>query len=635
MPLGDIEEKLYKKDAPQDLSKHEASEYDPDSHKAGEGSTKATVEDLWSKKNKGLGLEEKKVIKKGVIALGIVLFLILALVIVYQVRRISFSETEAGVSISGPEQARSGKLLTYEFNYSNNNWVAIEDTVLKISYPDNFKPEDNPGFLEDSPTSGHFDLGSIKRKSEKKIVFNGRAYGPKGAFIHMKANLSYRPTGYTGRFESNNQLGINVISSPIVLEIQGPQNVSSGDEVNYLVSYRNDGAEDFSGLKIKIEYPQGFSFSASDPAVFENDNIWYVGNVSSGQEGKITVKGKLSGEKDEIKIAKIFIGTENSSGFESYNEESVQTKIVASPFAIWQTVNGNSDYTANVGDNLEFELVYRNNGDIGLRDVIVREKLEGDVLDYSTLKIEGGSFDLKEKTITWKASGIKNLTNLDPGQEGKIGFSIQVKKNIEIKSSNDKNFVISSVAKIDSPDIATPISMNKVISGNKIDIKLNSKLILDAKGYYTDPNIPNSGPIPPKVGEETTYVIHWFVSSVSNDLENAKVEASLSPGTQMTGAVFPDGVQINYNERTNLISWNIGNISAGTGVLSSPKEVSFQIKIKPSPDQVGQEVNLMSESKLTVKDSFTGEDLKKSADKKTTRLPEDSSVGSSNHKVIN
>jgi hypothetical protein len=288
----------------------------------------------------------------------------------------------------------------------------------------------------------------------------------------------------------------------------------------------------------------------------------------------------------------------------------------------------------NAGENLKFEINFKNEGETGLRDVIVTEKIDSLVLDYSTLRLDKGAFDEKNKTITWKASDYPALKNLAPSQGGKIGFSISVKAVIPVGSENDKNFVISSVAKIDSPDIATPIEMNKIIAGNKIDMKLNSKLVLDVKGYYNDGNIPNSGPLPPKVNEETTYTVHWVVSNISNDVSGAKVETVLSSGVTMTGKFYPEDASVTYNERNNSLVWEIGSIKAATGVLSKAKEVSFQVKIKPSSSQIGREVELLGESVITAKDLFTGADLKMTASGKNSNLPEDESL-SGKYRVVN
>lgn len=632
MSLDDIKRNLYKNEADPNLSSHKPDKYDPENVPLVLNNTPGE-QDAWKEKEYNLGKEGKKAVKIGAIALGIIIFLSASVAGVYWYRKTSFSQDRVTLSVSGPSEVMSGKLLTYEISYKNDNRAGLKDASLRMVFPDSFKPEENPNFKMDSPVSGTYDLGQITGRSEGKVTLNGRAYAPKSALIYMEGNLSYNPSSYSAQFVSRNRLGISVISTPLELEVVAPQSISSGNEVNYLINYKNSSEEDFDSVKIKAEYPDGFSYAASDPRPFESNNIWYIGRVPAGQTGKIVVSGKLEGESDQVKTAKILIGSSEKGTFVSYNEAETETKIVSSPLAISQTVNKLASLNVNAGDLLLFEINYKNNAGTGMRDVIVTENLDSPVLDYTTLDSEGGAFDSSTKTITWKAPDYAALKNLDSGQSGTIKFSIKVKEILPITSGNDKNFVISSISKIDSPDVPTPVNSNKIISGNRMDMRLNSKLILNALGYYSDGNIENSGPIPPKVDEETTFAMHWKILNISNDISDVKVESSLPTGAVFTGKIYPEDTNVEYNERTNEISWNVGNISAGVGVLSSAREVSFQVKIKPSANQVGKEVQLLESSKISAKDLFTGQDLSSSSGVKTTNLPEDSAINQQ-YKVV-
>lgn len=635
MSLGDIKKTLYKKDADISSFQHSQSEYNPENTALPVPNNQVGDQGSWKEDGLKFKEEKHKAVKFGAIAFGIIIFLILVAIGFYWYKASSFSQERATVIVSGPNEARSGQLLTYEVIYKNDNRADLKNAKLKITFPESFKPEENPNFKLENPTSGVFDLGVIKGHGEGKVILNGRTYTPKGAFIYIKGDLSYNPSGFGGmQFTSKNELGIKVISSSLELEITAPQIVSAGDEVNYLVTYKNSGNDSFDSIKIKADFPGGFTYSNSEPKPLEDSNIWYVGQISAGQSGKIIINGKLDGEKDQIKPIKVYIGSTEGETFISYNEEDASSKIVASPLVISQTVNGQASLNANAGDSLLFEISYRNTGDIGMRDVIITENINSPVLDYTTLRIEKGGFDESTKTITWKSQDYENLKNLNPGQSGQIKFSIKVKSIIPVSGDNDKNYVISSVSKIDSPDVPTPVHSNKIISGNKMDIRLNSKLVLDTLGYYNDPGIPNSGPIPPKVNQETTYTIHWKITNISNDISNVRVESALPTGISFTGKLFPDSEKIEYNERANTISWIIGNISSGVGVISPAREISFQIKIKPSPNQVGSEIEILKESKIIAKDNFTSQNLTSSTKEKTTNLPEDPGI-KGRYRVVN
>jgi len=90
-------------------------------------------------------------------------------------------------------------------------------------------------------------------------------------------------------------------------------------------------------------------------------------------------------------------------------------------------------------------------------------------------------------------------------------FSVPVKSTIPVESSQDKNFTVHLLRKIDSPDIPVPDGSDKIIGSNDLELKLASKVLFNVYGYYNDSKIKNSGPIPMQVGSPTTFTIHWSV----------------------------------------------------------------------------------------------------------------------------
>jgi hypothetical protein len=633
MSLWDIKSKLYKKDFDPEMSRHGQSEFDARAEDVFSARENASSGDEWSRKKEGLDFDQKKAVKWGAIVLGSIAILILLVFGTYRYMQGSFKEERVGVSVSGPQQAGSGKLLSYEISYKNSNRAALKDAVLRVSYPESFQPEQSSGFREEGEAAGSFSLGEIAGGAGGKVILNGRAYSPKGESVAIKADLNYTPANFNSAFSARNQIVLNINSSPVELEILAPQDLAAGDSLDYLVTFKNNGQKDFDNLRVRLDYPEGFTLSASEPKVSEGNNVWYIGSLLAGESRKIVVSGKLDGLRDEIKKVEARIGIAGQDQFIAYSEEKAETRIAASPLSISQLVNGKNNLVINAGETLRFQIRYKNESDTGFRDVIVTEKLQSPVLDFTTLEMKGGAVDQNNSLITWKASDYSQLKFLGPGQEGEISFSIKVKDVIPVVSANDRNFVVSSVAKIDSVDIPTPLSVNKIIAGNKMDMKLNSKLVLETRGFYNDTAIPNSGPTPPVVGKETTYTIHWKATNVSNGATGAKAEAVLPTGVTFTGKFLPEDGHLTYNQRNNSIIWELGTLDAGIGIVSSAPEIAFQIKFLPSPNQIGKVADLVGPAVFSAKDAFTGEDLSFTAEKKTTALREDVNIGA-DHKVL-
>ena len=95
----------------------------------------------------------------------------------------------------------------------------------------------------------------------------------------------------------------------------------------------------------------------------------------------------------------------------------------------------------------------------------------------------------------------------------------------------------------------------------ELTIKVNSKLGIDAKGYHEDTFLPNSGPIPPKVAQTTTYTIYWYVTNPSNDVENARVEAILPSNVEWLNKFKPSSSMSRYPRLSAGSGCRIGNLT--------------------------------------------------------------------------
>jgi hypothetical protein len=374
--------------------------------------------------------------------------------------------------------------------------------------------------------------------------------------------------------------------------------------------------------------------SNAEPKLTGKETYWYLGNLESNQGGKVRIQGQIKGISDEGKNILVSIGhTGENNKFIVYNKQEVVTRIVAPVLAVTQKLEGKDNDVVSAGELLKYSVMYQNTGDIGLRDAIITAEIKGKILDFSKINVEKGFYDSEKNTITWKASDVPALANINQKASGVVRFSVPVKTIIPIENELDKNFVVTSVAKIDSPDIPTPIDSNKVIGSNKLELKLASKVLFETRAYYTDQKIKNSGPIPMESGKETTFAVHWVLVNVSNDISEAKVVSSLPSGVRWTGQIYPTNEKVAYNARTNQIIWDAGIIPAGAGISIPPREMEFQVGLIPQASNVGEPMNLINKSIFTAKDIFVNRELTLENESRSTTLYEDPSVGFANSKV--
>jgi len=625
MSLKDINEDLYKTKSDIQKRYHEENRFDP--FLAKESSEELSKEEEWKALRKGLSPRMKKIIRVFLIAAAAATIIYLGYLGYKWIKDSSFSDTKVIIEINGPAEIDSSKPASYKIKYSNNNRIAIKEAEIILNYSDNFQPEENPKLEPAGYGSSRIKLGEMKSYSQGEFELKGKFYAPQDYMIYMKATLNYTPSNFNSPFQSLGQMVVKVKASPLELRVTAPREAASGENVEYIIDYKNLSTRAFGDLRIKIEYPDGFEFKEADPAPTEGKEVWYVGNLDLNQSGKIIIKGVMTGLKDEAKIIKVSLGNLASGGsFINYSQKEEITKIKGLPLSIVQRTEGTADNVTNPGDRVYYILNYKNEGNVGLRDVIVTLEIKTSVLDFSKLELDKGSYDSSKSTFTWKTGDIPGLKNIEPGQGGEIRVSIPVVNVVPVKSAADKNFTINSIARIDSPDIPTPLGSNKTIATSQLSIKLNSKVILEARGYYNDANIKNSGPLPLQIGKETTYTLHWLITNVSNDISNVQISAFLPTGLKWKGKTYPDSETISYDERTNQILWQVGKLDNGVGVLNSPREVSFQIGIIPESSQLKKMLTLLNVSTLTAKDLFTTKDIRVEIKEKNTQLKEDTEI---------
>lgn len=639
MSLRNIEEELYKREENQTQNRQaEYSRIKPvesEENPFAPGSFKSENVDksaIWIKEDEEKKTKRKKIIKN--ISIGVCAVVILSGLVwgALAIKKSAFSEEGVKVLVSGPEQAQSGESVTFEISYENMNRAALRDAVLYIGYSENFKPEGNLGFEGAGLNASRYNIGTMESKKNGKVSFHGKVYGTKNVMTYLEVKLDYSSSNFSSTFETTGRTGIMITSSPLAIEIVSPQNVFSGGAVTLVAKFQNNGEETFKDLKVKIEYPQDFAYSSAEPLPTRGNNIWYLGDLEGGAKSEVRVMGALNGEINEIKRFKVSLGefSGNDQDFVAYNDADGSVKIIGSAITIKQTINDQAEkININANDTLTFSIKYKNTSQIPLKDVILTEEIKSPILDYGKLKMQDnqGSFDSVNNKVSWNGSQVPGLKNLMPEQGGEVRFSIPVKANIPVQSSTDKSFSFNAIARMDSPDIPTSEGSNKIIASNEVSVNLNSKLLLSETGFYNDSEIKNTGPLPLQVGQETTFTMHLKTGSVSNDTTNAMVVVTLGPGVKWKNNFSPKDSNVSFNDRTSELTWNIGTMPAGMGVITDQKELIFQIGVIPSQAQMGGNPILTKKIVFTADDTFTKQKLSAELGEKNTNLTEDISVG--------
>jgi len=593
--------------------------------------------------NFGLAKKPKKRFRFRIKYLGIGLAIIVIIVLIFVATNlikgwfsVSFSKDKVGLEITAPGEISSGEEIEFSVSYQNDNQLTLEDAKLVIDYPqDAYSLEGN------ELTQETLELNSILPKTKGVKNFKIRLAGEKGNVRTLAIKLNYQPENTSSRFENFTSFKMNITAALVGIYLAAPQKAISGEEISYNLDYINNSDQDFSDLKIELDYPLGFTFKTADPEPTEENNIWQLEQLKQDERGTIRISGILEGTEEENKTLKASISKTENDRFLKYSQTSSITQIVSSPLLISLFLNKKEqeeEISISSGEKLNYKIEFKNNADVALSQLSLKAYFQGQMLDFKTLKLkERGFFDSLNNVIIWGAAGINSLALLPPGQSGEVGFSLSLKKDFSIENFDDKNFQISVRVEIETFNVPPQFNLEKLKIEKILSSKINTQVVLQAKGYYneTSSSIKNSGPIPPKANQTTTYTIHWQITNASNDLKDIEVTAVLPVGIEWQDAyIIPEDTELEYNGRTKEMVWKIDKLPAATGFLIPVYEAVFQIAITPSITQVGTTPVLSDESSLKGTDVFTKEMLESFSSAIPAYLPDDLTVDKRDGMVV-
>lgn len=522
-----------------------------------------------------------------------------------------------------PEEIMSGAPFDLKINFSNNSGGILNDARMTIVLPE------GAAFFGSSAskTIENRQLGNIGQGSLVQEDFKIIMSVPEPADKIIKVTVNYAPASLGARFEKTAQAKISVRSSGVAIEMSAPSEVTSGEEFETAIVYRNISDADFSDLELKMEYPASFSFTGASLKPDSENNLWKLGDLRKNSEGKIIIKGNVTGSEKDTYEFKSKISQRAAGEDYLVSSGSVKTSVSASPLSLSINLNGNSEYVAKAGEVLNYALSYANGTEIPLRNVLIKAKLSGEMFDFSTLSAQG-ALRQGENTLIWNSSGVPNLEMLSPGNAGAANFSVKVRENFPIKRFSDKNYSLLVNAEIVSPTIL-PSTSASLLTKSRLENKVAGAIGIDAKAYFRDAEsgFLNSGVFPPKAGQPTQFTIHWILRSMAADVSGVEVRSILGNNVRMIGeARSNSGSAPSYNPETNEVFWQVDKLQANQGVIGSPIEAVFQIEATPNASNIGAYLPLINATTIRATDVFTGQELINNDVGITTALPDDATV---------
>jgi uncharacterized repeat protein (TIGR01451 family) len=496
------------------------------------------------------------------------------------------SKVKAEVAITSPDSLASGEKLDLEITYENKENVSIKSGTISVHYPEGFyfqKADPQPNINNNT-----WNISNVPAGTAGKIKITGQLVGELQEDKEFTVFLTYQPVNFNSDFQNVDKKIVKITDTIVTLETKLPDRARSGQEVEYKVKFKNTSTLPLPNVKVLVTYPKEFSVVSAEPEASISSNIWQFNEIASNTEQEIKIKGSLKGESKQVAEFKFQLGLEEPSGFFNVQVEKTDQITIINPDL---SLKLTAPEFASLGDSIEYKVELENPSDVDINNLEI-------ALDFQNSFFEQSSVTL-EKIEKLKAQDKKTLT-----------YQAKIKKNNETDSN-----IIKTTAKVKSARIAGENVNFEQTATAETKVKANVEFSSQARYYGDDLTKLGSGPIPPKIGETTSYMIWWDIKAKGGDLKNIEIISTLPEYVNKVESSTEDLV---FDKKNNQVKWTLSSLLAGEN-----KRGVFNVYITPTQDQKNKLLILTKETVVNVIDSNTNETISVNIEKITSDLPQD------------
>lgn len=536
------------------------------------------------------------------------------------------------ISIEGKDKVIAGEEFFYSIFYNNSSAQGIKNVRVEAVYPENFVFLDSTPLAEENKATWKFDY--LAPHSSGAIKIKGKIIDKKDSSELLQVRFTYSPENISSEFKKEATYVNTVEDTGIETKLEYSSNALIGNENEISLKLKAQEKNYLKSFKLVIDQAENIEFAkiAKEPAATTTaavlqtkPNIWEITELGEEQK-EISIRYKLTKKiTDEQEIVIRLEQDDESGKTHSFFEEKVLIDVMNSDLNLNLEVNGlKSDSGVDFGDELKYTLTYANKGVSEMKDVVVMAVLDSDLLDWETLKDKNNG-QKKGSSIVWSKAEIPSLEELKSNDEGKIEFSLKVKPYSE--KDLGKKFEITSYAQFNIGN-ADELQGNTDNRSNTIINKINSDFSLDEKlRYFNEDNLPvGTGPLPPQVGETTTFRVYWTITNNLHELDNAIVETTLPTYVKWSDKNRSSVGSVQYDSANNKVIWQIGRLP----ISVFRADAEFDISFTPADADRDKILVLLNGSGAQAVDIITGSQIARTTKAKTTKL-EDDDIASMNN----
>lgn len=507
------------------------------------------------------------------------------------------------IVVDSPKQVVAGEPFTVKVDYQNIDIAVLKKMEFNFEHPSLWHLQSAEVQPEDANQS-FWRLDDLAVNQAKELNLTGVLYGEQDQEQEFRLKFNYTPENFNSQFSDDVVFKIK-ITQPYISQSQGlPEKINLDDNQWLNLSYVFLGSQNYAPTDFELVLPEGVSVATSVPIMIGNS--WRFDSWNSGQSQTIVLQ--ISASQAVTGQWKMIA---RQSGLE-IGQWQGDLKISAPSLMV--SLEKSGDDNLNLGKQLGLKLKITNNGDSAVDLDQIKVTGETNLINWSAVKINEAKINNQE--IIWLED--QASLSLSAGQSKTFDFVLPLINKVPGGSLDNNWFSLKL-----NPLVRVKSSAGgKTINGQSLIMTLQQPFSLSTTArYYASADTPvGSGPLPPQVGQETSYQIVWTIYSGEEGLTNLQLSSSLPSYVSWSGQDEEIGQtgNLNFDSASQKIIWKLDKMSPRQQV-----SVAFIVSVTPNESQVNQLLILTNASSFTAKKEVTGGSVSTNLSLITSELPLD------------
>jgi hypothetical protein len=478
-----------------------------------------------------------------------------------------------------PDPLINGRETRVTISYNNKGDTAVDDTELAVVMPAGFVVKDTHPAERWNPAKKTFSLGHLAAHKGGSVELEGVLLVDPRFKERFSANLTFHEENKRRIENKLASQDVSLRESAFTATYEIPPVVIKNNWFTVTSTLVNRASLTLPNVTVS---PSPSTIASTSPTV--DGGRWHVDEWMEGAARQFVMSTQENGTGNDATITLTPQLEINNEIIEQPTEAAV-VSVIDPHISIALNETWGKEFEFNTPHPLTIAI--KNDGQWPVASWRLK------LTPSEGMRVTAGDdIHMENGVLVWSIS----TDPLEPGETSVVNASIIV-PNTQNKPT--LTFTPSLEYTLNYNGSLIPGSLNG--TARTIDSVAPPEVYAEARYFSTFGDQLGRGPLPPRVGAETKYWIHWIIHGGSRALHDVEVRAALPSYASPTGkGSVSRGKSALFDGTTRSMVWNVAQLD--------PKEaisVFFEVAVVPEKIHQGKDLLLMNETTLRGTDSTT------------------------------